>query len=228
MSKSETRLYFDTETTGLPQWGHPIDHHSQPFVVQVAWLMTRCDRVLEQANFILWPREVASIPEEAFAVHGISTDLMETYGQRPEEVLWPFVHALKRADRVIAHNLPFDMFLMSVQFARLGIVGGTIEQTQEAGYARRIADDAKAMFKKPTCTMKLATPVLELPPTARMIRAGHGGKFKSPRLEQAYKHFTGMKLVGAHDASVDVDACRVVYEHLVGERDGSAQHELEF
>jgi DNA polymerase-3 subunit epsilon len=34
---------------------------------------------------------------------------------------------------------------------------------------------------------------------------------KSPNLGEAYEFFTGRKLVNAHDAAVDVAACKAVY-----------------
>jgi DNA polymerase III subunit epsilon len=32
-----------------------------------------------------------------------------------------------------------------------------------------------------------------------------------PNLGEAYRHFTGTDLAGAHDAAVDVAACKAVY-----------------
>ena len=43
-----------------------------------------------------------------------------------------------------------------------------------------------------------------------MVAARRKGP-KSPNLGEAYKHFTGQDLVGAHDALVDIMACKTVY-----------------
>jgi DNA polymerase-3 subunit epsilon len=52
-----------------------------------------------------------------------------------------------------------------------------------------------------------------IPPTDRMAAAGFT-QHKSPSLAEAYKHFTGKDLVGAHDALVDVLATIEIYEHV--------------
>ena len=69
-------------------------------------------------------------------------------------------------------------------------------------------------LKKPVfCTMEAACSVVNLPPTAKMLAAGIH-RPKSPKLEECVKHFFNEDLQGAHDAMVDVAACRRVYLHL--------------
>jgi DNA polymerase-3 subunit epsilon len=63
---------------------------------------------------------------------------------------------------------------------------------------------------KAECTQRLATPILKLPPTDRM-KAAKRFHYKSPNLGEAYQHFTGQPLEGAHNAMVDVRACAAVY-----------------
>ena len=60
------------------------------------------------------------------------------------------------------------------------------------------------------CTAKLATPICQIPPTAKMVKAGFN-KFKTANPSEAYKHFTGRELENAHSAMADVMACRDVY-----------------
>ncbi|AOW48412.1 3'-5' exonuclease family protein [Acetobacter ascendens] len=63
------------------------------------------------------------------------------------------------------------------------------------------------------CTMDAAAPLVNLPPTARMIAAGID-KPKAPKLEECIKHFFNEELKGAHDAMVDVRACARLFFHL--------------
>ncbi|MFO1465834.1 MAG: hypothetical protein U1F35_05245 [Steroidobacteraceae bacterium] len=65
------------------------------------------------------------------------------------------------------------------------------------------------------CTQKLATPILKLPPTARM-RAYGRHHYKSANLGEAYQHFTGKPLENAHSAMADVRACMAVYFAIRG------------
>ena len=60
------------------------------------------------------------------------------------------------------------------------------------------------------CTKEAATPVLKLPPTPKMVRAGRT-HFKSPNLAECVRHFFDEDLLGAHDAMVDVRVCKRVY-----------------
>jgi len=57
--------------------------------------------------------------------------------------------------------------------------------------------------------MKAATDIVGIP--------GRYG-YKWPTLQEAYRHFTGTELAGAHDALTDVRACRVIYEAIVRRR----------
>ncbi|MFP6639371.1 MAG: 3'-5' exonuclease, partial [Myxococcota bacterium] len=44
---------------------------------------------------------------------------------------------------------------------------------------------------------------------------GREGQFKWPTLAEAYEHFSGQPLQGAHDALVDSEACLTVFRGLV-------------
>jgi DNA polymerase-3 subunit epsilon len=74
--------------------------------------------------------------------------------------------------------------------------------------ALAVSDEWKA--GKAICTARLATPIMKLPPTAKMRAAGRHHP-KTANLGEAYLHFTGKPLEGAHDAMVDVLACTEVY-----------------
>ena len=65
----------------------------------------------------------------------------------------------------------------------------------------------------PLCTRELSEPILKLPPTERMIKYGHGDKFKSPNLTECWRFFFDEPLIGAHGAQVDARAsARVLFE----------------
>ena len=63
------------------------------------------------------------------------------------------------------------------------------------------------------CTMKAALPIINLPPSEKMLAAGFN-RPKQPRLSECIQHFFGQEMDGAHDAINDVRACARVYLHL--------------
>ena len=102
-----------------------------------------------------------------------------------------FSYFYHHADLICAHNVAFDRSIMEVAIAR---------------YSGR----TKVLTKPSYCTMKEATPILNLPPTEKMVKAGFN-KPKPPKLEECMRYFFGEDLHDAHDAMADVIACRRLY-----------------
>lgn len=192
-------LFFDTETTGLPDFARPLDDKRQPHLVQIACLLTDDDGT-ERASVSLIVAPGVPIPEGAARVHGITDLIADRCGVPPSMALAMWNKLAERSDLIVAHNIKFDIVLMRIAWLRhFGAEGPAFE--------RRHGD--RPQF----CTMEAASPIVNLPPTARMIAAGHN-KPKAPKLEEVIRHFFGEGLDGAHDALVDVRACARVYFHM--------------
>jgi DNA polymerase-3 subunit epsilon len=186
-------LFFDTETTGFYDNRLPPDHEAQPHIVQLAMQLTD-DEGRERLSASLVIDCPHPIPARASEVHGIDRDIAGAFGVDLQMAIELFRHFYRRADLVVCHNVGFDMPVMSSEIRRF--------------MGRNVT------FDKPTfCTMEAATPIINLPPTERMIAAGFN-KPKPPKLEECVQHFFGEALDGAHDAMIDVTACRRVYFHL--------------
>ena len=189
-------LTFDTETTGFPNPNLPLDHSSQPYIVQLAAELCEDDgRTLAQISTVI--DNGIEIPETAAAVHGITTARAAEIGVPPSTALELFIHFYNLAGLIVAHNIAFDMKMLEIAMARRAHCG--VEPI----------DMSKPRF----CTMEAATPILDIPPTPRMIAAGFI-KPKAPKLEECIRHFFGEELSGAHDAMVDVGGCKRVFFHL--------------
>lgn len=190
-------LFFDTETAGFLDDRLPPDHEAQPYIVQLAAQPCGDDGVpIAGFCFIVDPGigNGVNIPERASAVHGITNEQAVQFGVSAEFALSAFTHLYQRADLICAHNIKFDKGILEVAIAR--------------HYGRTMP------LRKPLfCTMEAASPVIKLPPTEKMRAAGFD-KPKPPKLEECVKHFFNEELSGAHDAMVDLNACRRVYMHL--------------
>lgn len=186
-------LFFDTETTGFYDAKLPASDSRQPHLVQLAMLLTEDDGTIRLSASLIVDCPYP-IPAQASAVHGIDRDVSGGFGVDLEMAIDLFRHFYRRADLIVCHNVAFDVPVMASEIGRF--------------QKRNVALD------KPTfCTMVEASPIVNLPPTERMLAAGFN-KPKPPKLEECIRHFFDEPLDGAHDAMIDVTACARVYFHL--------------
>lgn len=193
------KLFFDTETTGLPDFKAPSESAHQPHIVQLAALLVDMDtrETIQSMDVIIRPGGW-TIPDEVAAVHGITTQHALDVGIPESMAVSMFMELWSGRNRV-AHNQQFDARIVRIALMRY-------VDTEAADIWKEGAAE---------CTAIMATPVCQLPPTAKMVRAGFN-KFKTPNLGEAYRHFTGNELVNAHSAMADVMACRDVYFAIKG------------
>ena len=136
---------LDFETTGLPF--HPkAPLRKQPKAIEFAALLTDGKEVLDTLEFICNPG--VDVEPIITKITGLTNAALRTH--KPFHTFIPQIaDFLGRADAVIAHNLPFDRFIMEsdlrrnekvladVNWPRIQIC--TIEQTvHEYGYQRRL------------------------------------------------------------------------------------------
>jgi DNA polymerase-3 subunit epsilon len=178
-------LFFDTETSGKTDFRAHFSEEHQPNLVQLAAIITDDDLIVRgQFSSIIQPNGW-TIPDEAAAIHGITTEIANANGFSLRDVLTQFDAFYLRASRRVAHNIDFDDSVLRTAFYR---IDGEFQ-------------DDTASF----CTMHGMTDVCRLP--------GPYG-FKWPKLSEAYKHAAGKDLVGAHDAMADVLGCIEVYRWM--------------
>lgn len=193
-------LFYDTETTGLPLFKEPSEHPDQPHIVQLGAALVDLDtrRVLSSLDVIVRPSGW-TIPDEVAAIHGITTELAGQVGIPEADAVGTLIEMWDRASFRIGHNEQFDARIIRIALMRHfpACEGEAV-----------LADVWKQGAAK--CTQQISTPILKLPPTEKMKRAGFL-KHKSANLGEAYQFFTGKPLEGAHSAMVDVRACIDVF-----------------
>lgn len=189
-----TAVFYDTETTGLPLWHDPSEDPRQPHIVQLAALLIDLDtrRPLASLDVMVRP-EGWTIPADVAEIHGITTEMAADLGV-PESLAVEMLLDLCRNRTRVAHNESFDQRIVRIASKRF-----FDEPTCEEWAAGRVE-----------CTARLATPIMALPPTEKMRRAGFT-KPKTPNLSEAVRFFLGREHNNAHTALADVQGCADVW-----------------
>ncbi|AVR89049.1 3'-5' exonuclease [Thauera aromatica] len=198
-------LFYDTETTGLPDFKAPSEAPHQPHIVQLAALLVDPDsrQTIASMDVIVRP-DGWTIPAEVAEVHGITTERAITVGVSESTALGLFLDLWHAADFRVGHNESFDARI--VRIAQHRFECGELDVWKEG---------------RAECTARLATSICAIPPTDRMRAAGRF-HHKTPNLVEAYRHFTGRDLDNAHSAMADVQACRDVYFAIQDKRNAEA------
>lgn len=161
---------------------------NQPRLVQFAALLTDdLGAEISSISVIIRP-DGFTIPDEAAAIHGITTELamdrgVDCYVARNVYRRW-----WDAAKAVVGHNVDFDLFIMDGELFRY--------------------NGCPYVWAKPRdifCTMQATTSICKIP-------SPYGySDFKWPKLQEAYKHIFNCEFCGAHDALADVRACAKIY-----------------
>lgn len=186
---------FDTETTDLPRNHLELTHPFQPHLLQFgAIVFDDLGSEMDRLFTLVKPGPAALLSTTAYNAHGISLERASTEGMEPLDVFNWFTARANSAERIIGHNVQFDVQVMAILGARL---------TGQAWVP------PCPLF----CTMANSAPIVNLPPTVRMLAAGRNHP-KPPTLSECVRHFFGEGLPDAHDAGADVRACIRVFHHL--------------
>lgn len=182
-------LFFDTETSGLPEWKIPSDDPIQPHIVQIGAELVDLDSqdVLEAFDVVIKP-DGWTISEEMTAIHGISQEYALQHGIPEKEAVNFLLGLKKQAALRVAHNTTFDDRIVRIALKR---------------FFDPLAPETDM---KPSDLWKQGDKFC----TCLRSREAVGLK-KLPTLEEAYLALTGEVLEGAHNAVNDVRACRVIY-----------------
>lgn len=183
-------LFFDTETTGLPLWKEPSEHPDQPHIVQLAAKLVNIDtrEVLSAMDVIVKP-DGWVIPEETIAIHGITNERAAAEGIPEKEAVEMLLTMVGNAE-LVGHNESFDRRIVRIAIKR------HLDPLAEEG---AVLPSEVWKDRKSFCTMWKSKPHTQLPGN------------KHPKLTEAFQHFTGKSMEGAHSAGGDVDGCMTVY-----------------
>jgi len=178
-------FFYDSETTGLPEWAKPSGDECQPHLVQLAGVLVDSEtrKIMQSMDLIIKP-DGWIIPDETIEIHGITNEKANAIGSPEKSVVEIFLLLCGNADRV-AYNKNFDKRIIRIALKRY-----FSDPLQEDILLKWAEKDSHH------CSMKMAKEAIGV---------------KSIKLKDAYKHFTGEPLRGAHTAMADTLASMKVY-----------------
>ena len=181
-------LIFDTETSGLPKWDLPPNDVIQPYMLSIGLLLLDSE-YKERASFysLVNPEKEIYIDPKATENNGITLEDCRKYGVPTDTALIIFAEYCTKSNLVVAHNIKFDSFIIDIELCR---------QNETNGHY--------AWKEHSFCTMLAMTDICKLP--------GKNGKYKWPKLREAYQYFFPKRQpFKEHHAMEDVRACADVF-----------------
>lgn len=188
-------LFYDTETSGLPDWHNPSEGEQQPHLVQLAAILVNLETrtVLGRLETIIRP-EGWEIPEDVVEIHGITAEFASEVGISEERAVELFLDFWRIADHRIGHVESFDARIIRIATKRY-CDDDTIDAWKEGK-------------ENAICTARTAKPLM-----------GVTGR-RNPKLSEAYEFFFGVPLEGAHGASEDAQATMDLYFCMQDQEEG--------
>jgi len=236
MEQSSYTLIFDTETTGLFYTNEITSSklNEYPYMIQLAYelLDETTGDIVESYNSYIQLSDTIEISEQIQHITGITKEKLCEQGIPVVDALVSFYHAYSKSNRIVAHNISFDIKMIQVEIMRN--YASMIEKG--CPFPENIFNPIYEHIhnKDIFCTMKYGIKItnlwkrsyksLELPLTehecikehtlsnGQIVRTRLEKKF--PKLENLYIQIYDIEPQGLHDAKMDVEICRKVYIYL--------------
>jgi len=116
-------LVFDTETTGLPETKiiSPDTLDKWPHIVQFSYIIydDEVNDIVETKDYIVRVPENITISADSIKIHGITNEMSMTKGDNLDEIFNEFFFHLRSCDKIVGHNISFDMNVVKVELLRM-------------------------------------------------------------------------------------------------------------
>ena len=180
-------LFIDTETTGIPIWDRRSDHPSQPRIIQLAAILTDSEgKKLSVLDTLIKP-DGWVVPANITDLTGLTTARCVAGGVPMDRALSILMALWTLSTVRVSHGQAFDTRMVRIEIKRSDLPWAT--DTLADGY--KTAPNF--------CTLHKSRPICKLPGN------------KPPKLGEAYRHFMGKEIEGAHDAYADAMAVKAVF-----------------
>lgn len=196
-------LVFDTETTGLPQTKTiGVDTLDLwPHIVQFSFVIydDYNNKILNTENYIVKVPDNFIIPEDSIKFHGITNEISKTKGVKIEYVLNDFFHYLLEADKVVGHNVEFDINMVRVELMRI-INLNPDSICKEALYIYNFNLKFLTTIKNIHCTLQESIDLCNIKATSKT-----GKEYvKFPKLEELHQKLFNAKPNNLHNSLNDI------------------------
>ena len=186
MTPETTYVCFDTEGTGVFDYDRPADAEGQPRLAAITLIWCNADgEALHRVSKYVKP-DGWTMPPEALAVNGLSTEFLMEHGSPISEVLDYWEHLVGQNPAFVAYNAQHDMKQIRAEFRRAG------------------RDDMFARTRN-SCLMRAMKPYKEegLPMKSWMVKLS------------VVCEFFGITNEKEHDSGGDAEAARQVMARLI-------------
>jgi len=111
-------IFFDTETSGIPNWKEPSGGEGQPHIVQLAAVVVDINsrEITDSMDVIVEPKGW-KIDQDTIDIHGITMDHALEVGVPEEEVLQTFL-TMWRGKKRVSFNTTFDNRIIRIATKR--------------------------------------------------------------------------------------------------------------
>jgi DNA polymerase III epsilon subunit-like protein len=193
-------IFIDTETNGLPNmkdmiWGkypqfYDLEKYNTARIVQLSFIVTdRSFNNIDLQDYII-KREGFTINNSEF--HSITDEISDEKGIDFNEAFNAFYESLKKTNHIIAHNIEFDISVITSELYRRGL-HHIIEEINK---------------KKLLCTMRHTKNIIKI--------INKFGKYKYPSLKELYRYCFNKEIENAHNSKYDVinlyDSIKKLYD----------------
>jgi len=179
-------LIFDTETTGLPQTKiiSPDTLQLWPHIVQFSYIIYDTDihSIVETVDYVVKLKENIIIPEDSTQIHGITNKMSSSVGVPIEEILTEFFYYLQTVDKLIGHNVAFDINVVKVELLRL-IYYSDSKLLQKEIKAYKYNLHYITNFTNISCTLQDSIDLCKIPATSKYGKT----YFKYPKLSELHQ-----------------------------------------
>ena len=188
-------MIFDTETTGLPKDRTVTkdNYHLWPRIVQLSYLIYDTDNNDINLIYDKIVKVDINISPESVKIHKITNEISNSKGVDIESVIFMFFHSLSYVDKLVGHNITFDLNMIKAELYRK--------------LATYNDNDSKCVhhYLKMLDTINISCTMRENKKLCNIVRTNASGEYlKYPTLMELHNHLFNTTPNNLHNSLNDI------------------------